>query len=83
MNERSTKKHVTREEGERNSLDAVFPLVSRRIEREERFITFPRQDLMNALFVLMAGVESVPGVAGVYVSHRSTSLDHESDSSAA
>jgi hypothetical protein len=49
-------KDVTREEGERNSFDAVFPLVSGGIEGEERLKTFPRKDLMNTLLVLMASI---------------------------
>ena len=82
LGERSAEEHITREEGKRNSLDAVFPLVSSRIEGQESFKPFPRQDLMNTLLVLMASVKSVP-------SNRCLSLppvplaDHGSSSSAA
>ena len=65
MDEGTTEEDVTREEGERNSLDAVFPLVSGRVEGKERFKPFARQDLMDTLLVLMASVKSVPRVMGV------------------
>jgi hypothetical protein len=65
LGEGSTEEHITREEGERNSLDAVFPLVSGRIKGQESFKPFPRQGLMNTLLVLMASVKSIPAKAGV------------------
>jgi len=69
LNEGAPEEDVTWEEGKRNSLDAVFPLVSSRIEGKERFKPFPRQDLMDTFLVLMASVKSVPAVAGVYGLH--------------
>jgi hypothetical protein len=65
LNQGTTEEDVTREKGERNSLDAVFPLVSGRVERKKRFKPFPREDLMDRLLMLMASVKSVPRVMGV------------------
>jgi hypothetical protein len=61
--------HITREEGERNSLDPVLPLVSGGIEGQESFKPFPRQNLMNSLLVLMASIKSVPSMGGVQFCH--------------
>jgi hypothetical protein len=83
LEERSAEKHITREEREGDSLDAVFPLVSCGIERQEGFKPLPCQDLMNALFMLVAGVKCVPGIMGVQVSLRHILLDPKPDSSAA
>jgi hypothetical protein len=57
----STEKYITWKEGKRNALDAVFPVVSRRVEGEEGFKSLPRQVSLDYLFVLMASVKSVPG----------------------
>jgi hypothetical protein len=65
LGERSAKENITGEEGERNSLDAIFPLVSGGVKGQESLQPFPRQDLMDTLLVLMASVKSVPSVAGV------------------
>jgi len=83
MDERSAEKYVTREKGERDSLDAVFPLVSCSVEGEERFKPFTCQHLMHNLLMLMPSVKSVPGVADIYVCHGRISLDPGADSSAA
>ncbi len=63
--EGSTQEHVTREEGERNPLDPVFPLVGGRVEGQESFKPFPGQGLMDTLLVLMASIKGVPEVSSV------------------
>jgi hypothetical protein len=68
--EGAAKEYITRKQGERNSLDAIFPLVGGRIEGQEGFKPFPGQGMINALLVLMASVKSVPEVASVQVCHR-------------
>jgi len=83
LEEGSAQKHIAWEEGEGDSLDAVFPLVSCGIERQEGFKTLTCQDLMNAFFMLMPSVKCVPGIMGVQVSLRHILLDPKSDSSAA
>jgi hypothetical protein len=83
MNEGPAEKHITREEGERNSLHPVFPMVSGCIEGQESFKPFPRQDSMNTLLMLMASVKSVPAIAGVVVSYQCLAIGHGSNTSAA
>jgi hypothetical protein len=72
---RSAEEYVTRKQGERNSLDAVFPLVCGGVEGQESLKPLPRQDLMNALLVLMAGIEGIPDMSGVQVSQGNLSFD--------
>jgi len=60
---------VTWEEGERNPLNTVLPLMGGCIERQEGFKPFPRQGLLDTLFVLMAGVKSIPGIVSVEFRH--------------
>jgi len=62
LDEGTTKEDVTRKEGERNTLDAVFPLMSGRIKGKERFKPFPRQGLMDTFLMLMPSVKSIPRV---------------------
>jgi hypothetical protein len=69
MDKRALEEHITREERERNTLDAVFPLMSAGIEGKESFQPFPRQDMMNTLLVLMASIKRVPSIAGVQICH--------------
>jgi hypothetical protein len=77
MDQGPAKEDIAREEGERNSLHPVFPMVSGRIEGKEGFKSFPHQDSMNDLFVLMASVKSVPTRSCINVSHRCLSVHHE------
>jgi len=60
MDERSAEEYVTREKGERDSLDAVFPLMSCGVKGEERLKPFTCQHLMDNLLMLMPSVKSIP-----------------------
>jgi hypothetical protein len=82
LDERAAQEHITRKEGEGDSLDAVFPLVSSGIEGQEGFKSLTGQNLMDILLMLMTSVESVPGIVGIQVCHRRISLDPRPDSSA-
>jgi hypothetical protein len=83
MDEGAAEEYVTREKGERDSLDAVFPLVSCRVDGKERFKPFTSQHLMHNFLMLMPSVKSVPRIANIQFCHRCISLDPGADSSAA